>query len=262
MAEFGRFSATQGFGLACLCSALAVTACSSTDDADSTGTGGATGMGGAGGGTGGSLCEGATNMSDGSAPLIDDMEDGDLNIIEADSRMGTWSSFIDPSGEPVTEVMAEAITDGEDGSTMALHFAAGGTTTWGAGIGLTFYAPGCYDVNAYTGVRFRAKGRAMLRFQFLQASTHESYDCDMEGGEECSNHYFVEPDVPLTDSWQTLEYRWDEMAQPSWGPRKDLTLDQGVGVAFSHIFDPGSADENYKIPDPDYWIDDVEFLTE
>lgn len=200
-----------------------------------------------------SACDGVTVVATGDPAAIDDFEDGNTDILPNDERSGDWSSWGDGSGTLSPDITAEAIADGVAGSTMALHFGGTGFTEWGAGAGPTFYAGGCYDFSAYTGISFWAKGTGLMRFAVATANTHEAYDCDALT-EECSNHY-GSGNLPLTTTWTQYTYLWADLAQPAWGPAKPFEPTKGVSLAFSHITDGGGG------PDFDFWLDDVSFTS-
>ena len=230
----------------------ATDATSTTTDTEGT-TGNDTSTTG-GDGDGDSACDGATAIGNGSAPLIDDFEDGNLSLLTNDGRSGSWSSWADGTGTLTPDVTVSDIADGLAGSTKALNFGGNGFTGWGAGAGPTFYAAGCYDFSAYTGVSFYAKGTGLLRMAVATADTHEFYDCDAMV-EECSNHYHA-PDITLGSDWTQYSYTWDQLAQPAWGPAKPFDQTKGVSLSFSHLADAGGG------PDFDIWLDDLSFTTD
>jgi hypothetical protein len=204
-------------------------------------------------GDGDSACDGATAIGDGGTPLIDDFEDGNLTVLANDGRTGAWSSWSDTTGTLSPDVTVSDIADGVNGSTKALNIGGTGFTSWGAGTGPTFYAAGCYDFSAYSGISFYAKGSGLMRMAVATADTHEFYDCDAMS-EECSNHYHA-PDITLSDTWTQYTYTWDQLAQPSWGPAKPFDQSKGVSLSFSHLSDAGGG------PDFDIWLDDLTFTT-
>lgn len=190
--------------------------------------------------------------------LIDDLEDGDLDIIEEGGRNGSWYTSSDETGDSVAlENTDDAAHEGE----RSVSAVGSGYTSWGAGLGLTFVTDGGsllpYDASIYTGFTFWVKanqgaGRAM---RVLVRDTQT----DPVGGqcEDCYDHFMKH--VDLTGEWQQVHVRFAEIRQQGFGdkfPAIDLT--ELVGIEFQtpanvdldvRIDEIGFVDENAPVVD-------------
>jgi hypothetical protein len=105
-------------------------------------------------------------VATGTLPSLDDFNDGDLVLRPVEQRVGSWYSFTDQ-----TAGCAKLSVEKGDSSS-ALHFTGGGFDKWGAGFCVALawsLAEGglcTYDVSAYSGIRFRARGNGTLRMTF------------------------------------------------------------------------------------------------
>ncbi len=95
--------------------------------------------------------------------VIDDFEDGDLDLSPIGGRLGHWYNYddmtdgtnhiavatLDPSTERHTTAAGE--------SKMAMRVQATGYTRWGSGFSADVAGAAVYDVSAYTGLVFWAK---------------------------------------------------------------------------------------------------------
>lgn len=109
--------------------------------------------------------------ADGSSPIVDDFETGTLALPAAEGRSGQWYTFTDGT---TGCIRSEIVTDA---SSRVLHLSGGGFTTWGAGFGTVWDWSNAqegmctYDLSAYSGIRFRARGNAWLRVTISSRET-------------------------------------------------------------------------------------------
>jgi hypothetical protein len=131
--------------------------------------GSAAGAGGTGAGAGG---------AGGCGLLLDDMEDGSGNICQGNGRNGRWFSYHDAASTfmPSGVVPApSAITPPRGASTRAMHLSGTFVDYAGAGFTLTASpASGTYNGNAFTGLRFYARGTASAPKVIVQTGATES----------------------------------------------------------------------------------------
>jgi Complex I intermediate-associated protein 30 (CIA30) len=115
--------------------------------------------------------------------VIDDCDNGSCFLPGINGRSGQWYSFDDgsntPDGgvDPLTMVCNAPVSGGAPGSTMALEVSSVVGFSGFAGVGVALDAVGStstpYDVSAYTGVAFWAKGNSDLNFRFLMTDNSQ-----------------------------------------------------------------------------------------
>jgi endoglucanase len=184
--------------------------------------------------------------------MIDDLEDGNNQLVKKEEREGYWYASADPEGStvfPKGEFKPEA--GGPNGSKLAAHI-HGTTARSGKSIyvtlGAAFLNPkGNYDASKYKGVSFWAKGPGKVRFRIPSVDTDPAGDkCS-----DCYNHFGV--DLFLTDQWTRYTVPFDRLAMsPGWGdPTPELNKKALFGVEWG-----------FSTPGVDYdiWVDDIEFV--
>ncbi len=129
-------------------------------------------------------------VASGGDPMIDDMEDGDLNLLPLEGREGAWTT---PSGAAAIQFVEEKDAPGKGSRVMkvsikdpesrgpALAFSLVGKSEAGDELH--------YDASAYDGIHFWIKGNQSARMTFAIATPYilpvsegglcdgESYDC-------------------------------------------------------------------------------------
>ena len=210
---------------------------------------GATGGYSGSGGFGGSSGSGASGGSVIELDLIDDVDDGNLAILERRGRSGGWYSYNDLMGEQDFGVAG----GGPGSSVYAMTTVGSGFWDWGAGMGLNLRTEGGirmpYDASACEGVSFWATTPRRAA-QVLRMAVGDRYT-DPEG-DYCINCYdYFGVQFTATDEWQQFRFGWRALTQQGWGDRVPAV-------------DPTSL---YNIqwqigPDEDFalWIDDVAFV--
>ncbi len=154
---------------------------------------------------------------------IDDMSDGNNQILSTGGRRGWWYSYVDQAGSTIspaagtTFVMSPA--GGSDMPAFAAHFSgnlSNGQIVY-AGVGFTLTDPkGPYDASQYTGVSFWAKAAAgaskSVRFKIPDVNT----DPDGKVCTGCYNDFGT--DLVLSEQWHQYVIRFSDMTQlPGWG---------------------------------------------
>jgi expansin (peptidoglycan-binding protein) len=237
------------------------------------GSGGSgTGSGGADVGSGGALGTGGSGTPPSENPnLIDDFEDGDIEIPPIEGRIGFWYTFREtegaadalPSARPLASE-PESESGGYALHVTGSHINAGANNNDAAygGIGVDLnnantdgYQPrstsrATYDASEFAGVRFRIRSSGpdqTIRFEVVTAEVVEG------PGGTCTSGFFDAHgfDVALSSGWATVEVPFSSLTQEGWG----------AGVAFesSHLL--GLAWNDTNSSPWDFWLDDVEFFT-
>jgi hypothetical protein len=177
--------------------------------------------------------------------MIDDFEDGDDVILERGSRTGYWYTYKDLTGGMLTPdegapVMPEM--GGANGSFRAVRYFGGGFKEWGAGLGFQFSKvmndpPGKYNLSAYTGMAFWAKGNVPIRVTFGLPEVLPG----SEGGTCVDNatmtncHDVHGMIVQLTKDWRQIKVPFDRLRQEgfglkaTWDPTKVISSGFDVG---------------------------------
>lgn len=191
-------------------------------------------------------CEHALRAG-GNSPLIDDFEDGNPLIAAEEGRVALWSLFQDTEALGGNSTLVpQTRPGGTRTNRYAIHAQGGELRNWGAVIQISF-TPACYDVSAYEGITFSARGPGRL-----YAGVREVRVVPPEYGGTCTKDCYNahQKKVDLTSQWRTFSIKWSEMYQrgynmPPLDPSKVNSLN------FSIL--PGDTPF-------DVWLDDVKFL--
>jgi len=186
----------------------------------------------------------------GTQPGVDDFNDGDLLLRSVEKRVGSWYSFTDNT----TGCAQLGVENGD--SSPALHFSGGGFTRWGAGFGVALawslaQSGLCtYDVSAYSGVRFRARGNTTVRMNVpSRKSAFQSAGGDCPDSEGCFDQQGR--NLTLSADFQTFEIPFCSLAQAGFGsPLGPLDRTQITNLNFL-VQSKGNFD---------VWLDDIELV--
>ncbi|WP_437564164.1 hypothetical protein [Sorangium sp. So ce542] len=233
-----------------------------------TGGGGAGGAGAGAGGAGGAGGGCVVEMPAGEAPtaplLIDDMEDGDNNIIpiedEANPRRGYWFAANDTNGEqhpaPGNFYMSELELPRGDSTSAVNTEADNGFTQWGALVGLLLNTDeagteSVYDASGFRGIAFWAYAEsdsyARMIVDVADVQTWRAGGiCGING--LCDDHFRMI--VALTPCWKYYEVPFADLKQTGWGEKFDaVDVTQLWAIQFRF-----SSGQRFNI-----WVDDVAF---
>lgn len=197
------------------------------------------------------LCAPAVSAA-GSAPLIDDFEDGDGRISPFERRAGFWSATNDNTGKQQPALRSpfpmSRIPGGRGASQYALHVSGGKFSKWGALLSAELSARRCYDASVYAGLTFWTRGRGSINVvakmtqiapeEYGGSCTHDCYDAHLAT-------------LTLSNKWQEQRVTWAELKQKGYGqvvpfdPRSLLSLEFTVGPEQTPF---------------DFWVDDIRFL--
>jgi hypothetical protein len=189
--------------------------------------------------------------------LIDDMAAGTASILPHGGRIGSWYTYDDGTAGAVQTPAAFAtctpalIPGGYCGSTHAQHTSGSGFTTWGAGIGFDFNgkvigSPMPYDVSAFTGIVFSARGTPAVRFMVTAPATIPV----AQGGScttKCSDSFGTS--IALSSAWEQYAIPFSSLKQIGWGTKVAFDLTTALSVLFQVA-------QNQSF---DFWITDVGF---
>jgi hypothetical protein len=255
----GGSSAAQGSGAEPGSGTGGVTAGSGGAAAGSS-TGGTPSAGSSSGGTGGT-------PAPGDADPVDDMEDGDPQIVVATGRNGYWyvgnDGTVGGTQEPPVAAFAMAkLTAGErPNSSWSAHTKVDGFKGWGSVLGFNFTEQlgmvEAYDASAYCGVRYWAKAAAAtaLRFRVPDGNTHPVGAVCVDGGPAgmaCYDHFSAA--AAFTTEWQEFTVMFAALQQIGTGyhpASMKLQADKLYGLEWAL---PGQ-NNAFEI-----WVDDVELL--
>ncbi|HYQ27887.1 MAG TPA: hypothetical protein VER04_11735 [Polyangiaceae bacterium] len=186
----------------------------------------------------------------GTEPTLDDFDDGNLLLRQVEERVGQWYTFTDETAGCAKLNVENAA------SSPALHFSGGGFTKWGAGFGVSLawsldQGGACtYDLSAYSGVRFRARGNAIVRMNVAsRESAFQSLGGDCPDSEGCFDQQGR--NIDLSADFQALEIPFCSLAQRGFGSPLG-PLDSTQATNFNFLVQSKS---NF-----DLWLDDIELV--
>ncbi len=232
------------------------------------GAGGGAGSSTAGTASAGSSAGGAGGMpASGDAEAVDNMEDGDQQILVAPGRNGYWyvgnDGTVGGTQEPPVSAfeMAELTAGERPNSSFSAHTKVDGFKSWGSVIGLNFMEQlgmvKPYDASAFCGVRYWAKAAAAttLRFRIPDGDTHPVGGVCVDGGpagQACYDHFSTS--AAFTTEWQEFSVMFADLQQIGTGYHPadmKLKADKLYGLEWAL---PGSGKAH------EIWVDDVELL--
>jgi len=186
-------------------------------------------------------------VASGSAPLIDDFEDGDDAVLPLDGRAGfwRWAREIDAPGTAPALIPLPR-RDAARGNRLALHVKGGLLVDWGATVEFNF-RPGCYDASNYAGISFQARGPGRVYLAPREVGVipiAEGGICD----HDCHNPHVAK--IDLESAWRVYQVRWADVRQRG-AARPPLDPTRLHSIAF--LIRP--EDTPY-----DVWLDEVRFI--
>jgi hypothetical protein len=187
------------------------------------------------------------------ADLIDDLESGTGSIIATNGRVGAWYTYNDESPQGTqTPLMGMTFAPAGPGymSALGAQTVGSGFAVWGAGMGFDLNNNGVtrlpYNVSAYSGIVFWAKGNATVRVKLPTTTitpVAESGTCTAQ----CSDAHGMA--IALTGSWTQYSIAFSQLAQEGWGLAASFEGDKVLAIQFQVAANVGF----------DFWIDDIGF---
>ncbi len=230
------------------------------DDDDDSGDDDDNGDDSEGSGGGGSDDADASLPEDGS---IDALEDGDSRIENRGGRIGYWYTYNDGTDgseqEPEQGAAFKPVDGGPGDSKYAAHTRGNGHEGFGAAMGFDLQLIGdekkTYDVSAWDGIKFKAKGENGIDVRLVTSDVLSEKDggtCVPEGEHDCGDSH--RKAFTLTDEWVEYAVRFDQIYQETWGVVTDFDPKHLISVEFlaNKDWDPDLEFE--------FSIDDVKFF--
>ncbi len=198
--------------------------------------------------------------SDGSDPVIDDLEDGDLSIRKVDQRLGYWWRYGDDDCDVTGKNTPEA-PGGDNPSGYAVHVAGQKCGSWGFGIGLGLNVVDghCgYDAGAYDGVSFWARTGYTTETVSFNVATRQTVPLEFGGDGSCDaaeKHCWDEfaTNVQVTPDWHAYSFKWAVLRQAGFGNPVAFDVKQLVALMWQT---PTRADGSLS----ELWLDQVSFF--
>lgn len=187
----------------------------------------------------------------GGPALIDDVEDGDLDIIPQDGRVGAWTAAVETASDGLVSVVE---TPDRPGSLYAVRYQGSNFVEWGSELLATFRPDltSTYDASDYAGIQFWARratpgkrARVILVDRFTMP---EFGDCDEAAG-TCYGYFGA--DFELAQTWRLYQFTWEQLSQ-GFSPEHTEQVDVSELVRVGFKFDVEQ--------DLDVYIDDLAFL--
>jgi hypothetical protein len=192
-------------------------------------------------------------VAKGGAPIIDDFEDRNARLAIADGREGSWMVYNDGSGKQVPPGLSPfhpvRLVPTRGQSRYGLHTFGEKFSIWGSTVVATFTDGGCYDLSAYRGLEFWAKGNTRIHLQLAVVDEISTETGGLCAGEGCYSG--PRKAFDLGPRWQRYSLTFAElerMNQPTkfrFDPRRVVSLNLSI---------------NREDTPFDVWVDDVRFI--
>lgn len=192
-------------------------------------------------------------VATGSEPMIDDLEDGDLNGLKVDGRNWSWAQFDDMT-DGIQVLTIEKQSDGPRQGSNTLYIKGGGWQKIGAGVSASLVhkvSPrmyGYYDASIFSGISFWVKAQQLNTLTVSIGSPETTHVND--GGRVTDplpgNFSFS---LSVSETWTQVKMPFDQFLL-SRGEHQ-LAVDpkriKGIHFAFG-------TSQDYKV-----WLDDLIF---
>jgi hypothetical protein len=196
----------------------------------------------------------------GSDALIEDVEDGDKAVRQAEGRTGYWWLEHDEGCQVMPHDPAAVAPEGKNSSHFAMRGAVRDCIGWGFDLGFSLNGKGglcAYDASVYDGVYFWARsgqGKVVIHFRAGTRQTEPAAEggdgtCDAQGN-GCWDEYAI--DVTLEPTWKLYSAKWSQLKQMGWG--KAVPFNVKELTAF-HWTAPAKPSDYREI-----WVDQVGFF--
>jgi hypothetical protein len=199
--------------------------------------------------------------SDGSEPLIDDLEDGDLAIRKVDQRLGRWWRYGDDDCDVKDWGPPEA-PGGANPSRYAMHVSAKNCGSWGFGVGFGLNEVNghcAYDAGTYDGIAFWARTGGTDETVSFIVRTRQTVPLEFGGDGSCQagpeKHCWdgFATNVQVTPEWHAYSFKWAELGQAGFGNPATFDAKQIVALMWQT---PTRADGSTT----ELWLDQVSFF--
>jgi hypothetical protein len=168
-----------------------------------------------------------------SARLLDDLEDGDMNLIAGDGLDGSWEFWDDKTNSNL--LMANSTMCAAFGK-FAVHARSDGQTGWGASVNLFFRAPPPrprpYDGSRFNAVSFYAAiippavgvgsdadANPTVRIKAAISTMETAWEGNCKS---CTDNFAKY--IEISNRWQRFVLPFSELRQEGWGDPKNLAF--------------------------------------
>jgi len=206
-------------------------------------------------------CAKRTAVADGSDPLVDDVEDGDIFIRIAEHRVGRWWVFGDNACVISPAFPHADSPGGSNASRYAMHIGAHDCGPYGFGLGFALNDVDgrcAYDSHVYDGVYFWGRSGKDAVTARLKVGTRQTQPLNFGGDGTCEPQpkmaCWDQPSVAieLTRDWQQYAVRWSDLKQAGWGKQVEFDPKQITSLVVSTSTIPADLRE--------IWVDQVGFF--
>lgn len=181
----------------------------------------------------------------GNPNLIDDFEDGDLNICETGGRTGQWYAYNESTSSSTSHELDVVLLDPpRQDSIVAVETIGSSISGWGATMGVSLFGVDIatrlpYDVSGYTGLRFWARRGSASSYpstvsvhvvQENTANNSQGGACVDSTSIECSDHYA--DTISVSTTWSLYELPFSGFYQVGWGTSFSRDLEHVLGFEF------------------------------
>jgi len=168
-----------------------------------------------------------------SARLLDDLEDGDMNLVVGDGLDGGWEFWDD---ETNSNLLMENSTNCAAFGKFAIHARSDGQTNWGASVNLFFRAspprPRPYDGSQFNAVSFYAaitpqpagagrdpEANPTMRFKAAISTMETAWEGHCTSCTDNFAKYIV-----IGTRWQRFVLPFSELRQDGWGNPNNIAF--------------------------------------
>jgi hypothetical protein len=173
--------------------------------------------------------------SPGNPALIDDLEDGDEEILSNYGLSGEWYMVSDGTGtlNPPVGAVPVPTNVGAAASGRSMHFTSSGSTKWGAGIAVSLNAYGCgYDASKQSGIEFYLKGSGSV---LVQVATRQVVPVSDHGTCTANCNDLFGTTISATSSWVQRKALFANLRQSGWGTAATFDPSQVLYVQFTSV---------------------------
>jgi hypothetical protein len=168
--------------------------------------------------------------------MIDDVESPSGSIIPQGGRIGAWYTYHDATaGGMETPEQGTAFTPSPGGymSAQCARVTGSGFKDYGAGFGFDLNndgtTKGTYDVSAFTGIAFYAKGTP-FRLKVLTSATVPTAEGGTCATTKCSDNFGTA--IPATADYQEFVVPFSSLTQEGWGDKVTFDPKTVIGIQF------------------------------
>ena len=166
--------------------------------------------------------------------MIDDFEDGDIQVMQIQGRTGIWHLDNDGSGVQTPAGGFKTLKGGPGNSSNYAHTTGRSFTVWGAELNVNLNTPDYpgieeinympYDASLFNGVVFMARGKCSFRLNLTIipiVPTNYGGTCD-ENVQDCFDSHGKMFTINHPYEWRQYRMAFSEVKQSDWGLQADF----------------------------------------